>query len=434
MILAEMVINSVTHRISIEGNDPDYEWTYNWKPLIVSFAAPQYRMDQKHGGFCRLSFGAIELSPDLFDSDWPPPMSCELTVKYTATNDSATETFFTGTCHRKTISRDSIVYDLHDAAYDVDLLEEGTDYNGATVALPRAFGNVAYRKVVRLADVGSPSKPTYHTGYILGTKGIDWHVYDDGKNIDSNVTDNGDDTFSLSATPVGEVTISGTGEDTTLAEVIAWAASASYLNLTANTTNWDNSIPDLAHWADKQQKMIDFLSEVSAFFSHLVYIRTATIYLVSMGTDNGTDTITEYDFLPSKWTDAPPVAIIRSKWITRAAVEETIGKYVKDTETEAYQESSYAYGKDQSLTPFTTDMDDIKTCLAAILTTIHKPVCSLPMPLLGSLPSPGKKISWADTALGQGTDCYIRARSITYDFDNDNEEVKIEGEGVMAAA
>lgn len=435
MILVEHTIDSAVRYVSIEGNHPDYDWTYNWKPQLVSFESPQYRLTKAHGGVSRLSFGGASYSPDLFLSDWPPQVSCPVTCKYTATNDATPETFFVGTAHLSQITQDQITYDYYDDAYDVDLLEETTDYNSDTVPLPRALGAVVHVNPVRLPDV--TGDPCYHKGYVSGTKGTDWHVYDDGVNIDSNVTDEGDGTFTLSAAPVGEVTLSGTGDLIDLEDLIEWACGATLLNLTSDTTDWDNTIPDFSYWASSQKNILDFISDACAWFCHLVYIKATTLYLVDMDTDVATRTITEYQFFPSTYEYQPPIYIARAEWVEREAGEFYVSptataRYVRNIDKETSVESAYSYGSDESFQPMCNNKTDIDTCLTAILAIVHKPRCRLRIPLQGSLPVPGEKISWTDTMLGVDTDFYIRARSITYDFDND--EIIIEGEGAISAS
>ena len=441
MILVEITINSTLYRISMEGNDPDYEWTYNWKPYVISFDSPQYQLAKIWGGYCQLGFGAIELSHDLFASEWPPPILNDIVIKHTSTNDGSTETFFTGEAHLRSITRDSVVYDLHGKKYDIDLLAEDTDYNGDTVSLPRAFGSVTYVIPIRLADVGG--NPTYHKGYIAGTKGIDWHVFDDGVDIDANVTDNGDGTFSLSATPIGQVSITGTGKygtgvDDELASIMEWACGASYLNETFSDTYARVSQPSVAYWASSQRKILDFLSDLCAFFAHLFYVDSSGLHLIDMKLDNGSSTLTEFDYMPSVYEYSPPVSILKAKWREREAGEwrdpggaTAAAKYVKETKKTTSKTSSYAYGKEIRIEPYQAAESNITAALTDIESFIHKSRCRLSIPLTGSLPSPGKKLSWTDTALGQSTDMWIRARTIQYNFDD--EEVNIEGEGVIAA-
>jgi len=443
MILVEIIINTTTYRVSMEGNDPDYEWTYNWKPYVISFDSPQYQLARAWGGYCQLGFGSIELSPDLFSSEWPPPVSNDITIKYTSTNDDSPETFFTGVAHLRSITQDSIIYDLFGEKYDIDLLAEDTDYSGNTVPLPRAFGSVSYVNPVRLADVGG--KPTYHKGYVAGTKGTDWHVFDDGVDIDGNVTDNGDGTFSLSATPVGQVSISGTGKYGTgvndeLTSIMEWACGASYLNETYADTYARASQPSVAHWAGNQRKILDFLSDLCAFFTHLFYIDSSGLHLVDMKLDNGSSIYTEFEYMPSAYEYAPPVSLFSSEWTEREPGEwvasgggapTAAAVYVKETVMSTSKTSSYAYGSEEQIEPYQATESDITTALTDIESFIHKPGCNLKIPLAGSLPSPGEKLSWTDTSLGQSTDIWIRARTIKYNFND--EEIIIEGEGEMVA-
>jgi len=432
MILVKATISSTDYRCSEEGNDPDYDWTYNWKPRIASFNAPQSRLAKPTGGVCGMVFGSTSLSPEFFTEDvvtWPPPVNFAMVIYYTATNDSSLETLITGTAHRREMTRDEITYDIYASEYDADLLEEDTDYDGKDIVLPRAFGAVTHQKAPRLADVSGD--PTYHHGYMSGTMGTDWHIYDDGVNIDANATDNADGTFSLSVSAVGEVTVSGTGQDSVLDDIVDWACGASYLNLTGNTTLFTDTIPDISHWADKQIKVIDFLSKICEWCCHLIYISGSTLYLVGMGEDNGTDTVTDYDFFPAAYYDRAPVSILRAEWVNRTAVEETVGKYIKDVPADAYVESSYPYGKEEKATPYTDVQADVQTQLTSMLTLLNAPFCRLPIPMEGSLPVPGKKITITDTMLGDDTTITIHARSIKYDFDND--EAVIEGEGTITA-
>lgn len=408
----------------------DYAGARWWDGYVIGMTPPQYRTAERQGGYCRMGFGSVELSPALFGVSalWPPPINFLISVYYTATTEDERQHLFTGTAHRTALDRESVGYDLYGEEYDVNLLSEAMDYEGDTVPLPRAFGTVRYRKPVRLPDVNG--KPTYHNAYLAGSKGIDWHVYDDGVNVDANVTDNGDGTFSLSAAPVGEVTISGTGAQTTVSGIAAWAAGR--LGLSYNATRARGVSPAAAFWADSQQVITSLLSEICAFFTHLYYIRSSTLYLVDMLSDNGTVSLTEYDFFPAQYSDHPPVSLIRAEWTVRQAVEETIGKYVKDVPNETVKKSTYLYGDEMGVTPYHTTRGNIDSALTNILTVLHKPVVTVSMPLSGGvLPVPGQALTYTDESSVLPVTVSVRARNLRYDFLD--ETVTVEGEGAITA-
>ena len=413
--------------VSLEGFVGDHYWD----EYIATLTPPQYTMSREYGGYVRMSFGSLSISPDAFQASlWPPPVSFLITFYYTATTEGAKETLFSGIAHIAQINRESVTYDLYGEELDADLLLETTDYNGETVVLPRAFGTIQHQQPVRLADVGG--EPTYHKGYVTGVVVTNWHVYDDGVNIDANVTDLGDGSFSLSASPVGEVTISGIGADgTTLSTIVSWACGPAWLN-----QNYDSSLarapsPDINFWASSQRVLIEFISDLCAVHTHLSYINsnTQTLYLVDLATDNGTRTLTEFDFFSAQYCYEPPIAQITAKWIKREAVEETVGKYIKDIDHETVQKSNYSYGEELELQPFHNVKADIDTALANIITNIHKPRIRVPLPLLGSLPVPGESITLTDTSLRHDTTAVFRCRNVTYSFGDD--EVMVEGEGTI---
>lgn len=105
MLLVEITINATLNRVSILG----HALTNNWKPYIIAFDNPIMAPNTDYGGFCHLRFGAIYFSPELFASDWPPPVSCPIAIYYTATTEAARELIFDGTAHRQNFNREEVV-------------------------------------------------------------------------------------------------------------------------------------------------------------------------------------------------------------------------------------------------------------------------------------------------------------------------------------
>jgi|GEM_PF-1768254 len=201
-----------------------------------------------------------------------------------------------------------------------------------------------------------------------------------------------------------------TAFDDTLVNVVTWFCNAARLNLTLNSTYARAVSPDVKFTVSGDQIAINLLSDICAFFTHLFYISDGTLYLIDMLLDAGSETITEFDFFPSEYAYEVPVAIART-----ANYSST---------------SAYPYGQEISLaTEFIDTEAKVTAALDNIITVRNLARCNLSLPFIGDIPTPGKKISWADTSLGNNTNAYIRTRTIIYDFNN--EEVVIEGEGTL---
>jgi hypothetical protein len=326
-----------------------------------------------------------------------------------------------------------VTYELYGKRHTQQFLLTVEDYNTDMVPIPRALGAVYYAKCLRLPDDGS-SRPTYHNGYIAGSNGTDWNVFDDGVNIDANVVDNGDDTFSLTASPVGEVTISGTGQIATLSELYTWASATERLALSySHSASLEASpSPSISYWWDSQSLLIDVLSDISAYFRHLFYESGANLIAVEMSNANGTRSLVDgYDWFKDYYYEDPaPTSLIRAAWTHRNAVEETIGKYVKDTEVEETQESGYPYGAEDSVTPYQYTRANVSAALADLLTYALKTQVHLQIPVTDDLPVPGEQITFTDTDnFQQNLSVTMFCRNIRYDFENDT--VEISGDGVL---
>jgi hypothetical protein len=264
---------------------------------------------------------------------------------------------------------------------------------------------------------------------MVGTKHTDWHVYDDGVDVCSNATAISANVFEYTVAPVGEITISGSSAQTTLIEAFTWACGASYLNLSLNSDLAAAFVP--AHWANSQEVMVSFLDRLAAYARHLWYVSGETLYLVDMAEDNGTDlALTEDDFLPSSVTYAAPTALIKTSWTDRTAVEETIGKYIKEIPQEVSVAASHPYGSEDSVDCFQSTVAAATTTLTDILAYRVAPRWETAIPLEEVFPLPGQKITALDESMGNAINITIHARDIEYDFDN--AVIRISGEGSVS--
>ncbi|MFA6336060.1 MAG: hypothetical protein WCX48_11035 [Bacteroidales bacterium] len=298
------------------------------------------------------------------------------------------------------------------------------------VPLPMAMGTIKHCAVTRLMDVGGA--PTYHAGYITGTLGTDWHIYDDGVNVDANVTDNGNNTFSLSVMAVGTITICGTGSVSTLDELFDWACGSSRLPLSFNNDNSRAVSPTISYWADSQMNIIDFLSDIAAYFTHMFYIRTSVLYLLDMATDNGSRTVTEYDYFPASYSDLAPLARLIGRWKENSAANETIGRFIRSSEYEEILVTNYPYGDDFTIDAYQSVRADVSASLDLIGTIWHKQRARIPIPIESNLPVPGEAISGTDISLKRDVDFAINARHIQYEIFSGVPKAVIEGEGTIS--
>jgi len=183
-------------------------------------------------------------------------------------------------------------------------------------------------------------------------------------------------------------------------------------SLSADTSLADSAGAPHINFTDKgDQVVIDSLSKVAACAGHLFYIDGSVAHLVDMLTDNGSRIITEFDYFPSSYMDPVPYATFRSG----------------DTDLAG----SYAYGRDQQISPvFSTDAAEVNKGLQRIKQILESPGAVLKMPITANPPKFGERITWTSEAMAHELTSWIRVRSLTYDFDND--QIVVAGEGGLS--
>jgi len=120
MILVEFTINSVVNRIS----DEYCYLTHQWVRKIKDLTPPRYSIKSYVGGYVEPESGKIVLSPDLFASDYPPPVSCAISIYITDTTEEAAVLMFSGTAHLESIGQSEISYGLFGEEYSLTLSEK----------------------------------------------------------------------------------------------------------------------------------------------------------------------------------------------------------------------------------------------------------------------------------------------------------------------
>jgi len=126
MLLVELTINDVVNYIS----DEPRSLTRDWEAAIFSFGNPQMTLPTDYGGYCRMILGDIALKPSLFTSDWPPPKTCAIKVKHSATTEGEATVVYEGTASRRSFDAEEVVYTLKEPDYD-ETVADATSYGGS---------------------------------------------------------------------------------------------------------------------------------------------------------------------------------------------------------------------------------------------------------------------------------------------------------------
>ena len=330
-------------------------------------------------------------------------------------------------------------------------------------------------------------------------------VFDDGVPIQSNVVVIGDGSFALTASPVGTVTISGTASQTDLEGVMTWGNARLGGGSAIVSTNARGTSPAISYWATSQKPLIDFLSDICAFFTHYFYIKDSVLTLGDMLLDNGSETLDEFSYFTAQYNAGEVISQIKSTWTTHEAENGFVDeirtarfiKAIQNTVIESLQTissgttdgtnvsqlidsgatfstdgvkagyvaqnttddtsavvlsvsetaltldddifisgetyvvgPSFPYGNELTIEPYHDTKSNVSAALVNILTVLNKDVAEVRIPISATLPDPGKRISFSDTQMVVDTSTWIRARIISYDFEND--EAVITGEGIIS--
>ena len=123
-LLMEITLNGTGYQISHEGLSLE---SY-WNAYIISLNNVQRQLQYEYGGYSRLSAGSMVLSPELFASEWPPPVNAAITAYYTATNEAAKVEMFQGTAHLQHFNDKTVSYEIDDNAYTA-IIADTTAYD-----------------------------------------------------------------------------------------------------------------------------------------------------------------------------------------------------------------------------------------------------------------------------------------------------------------
>lgn len=387
MLLVEFYRNGTLTYNSIDGHG----LTHNWKPRVIAFEAPTMTTPSSHGGYAKMSFGKITFSPSLFYSaseginDWPPPTNGTIRIYYTDTDEASRELVFEGTAHLSDYDYQGVTYSLYGSSYDTEVviltsgaLTVGQKYKITNYVAGDDFVNVGGANITDFIFTATGTTPT---------------VWANGSTLAPYYND-------------------------TLVKVITDILSLIPEISSVESTYARSVSPNVAYAVPSDILAVNLAGDIAEFYSHFFYIIDGVAYLVDMLGNNGTTkTLTEFQFFKAPKYEQPCIAEVAT------AYDEITYK----------ASSSYPYGSSLSVDCYHTTEANIQAAIDDILTLENSQrISNLCIPMIaGNFPLLGQRIDIPDTAHVADLSSYIRARKLTFDFIGD--QIKIEGEGVIAA-
>lgn len=185
---------------------------------------------------------------------------------------------------------------------------------------------------------------------------------------------------------------------------------ASYLNLTLNSTL--AAAFTMNYTTASEEQLLQILSDMAAYGAHMFYISGSTLYLIDMvSSDNGTMSLTEFDFRPARYNWPTPYRRFR-------------GNDTSITGSKSFTRNELAVSPVCQMTA-----GSIATALGRIKTVMQRQRATLEigMNLTTMGIKPGMKLSWTDESQGDSLTAWMRARNFQYDFGSNL--ITINGEG-----
>lgn len=395
-----------------------------WEPKVVRMPSMDMKRSNERG-YMKPSWGQVVFAPDTYTG--APPRKAEISLNWGLTYSSSIH-IFDGTIMLRKVTTKDITYDIFEAEYEEELLDEGINLEDEDIVRPFVMGMVEHMNPVR---TGRQTERKYYKPDFPGMPGSGFNAYDDGVRINDSWTDNGDGTISRSVNIVGELTFSGTANITTLVELFEWACGE--IGVSLNTTLAQDVRIDGV--ITGQQLIIDFISNVAWYCDHGFYILDNTLYLVSNSSDNGSQEVglganaTDPVKITFNWPQ--PIKKIEATWQTRSAVTDSSGSHI---ETEQEELSVFAdfntIGVDKNISRvFNRERSDIRSRMNALMTRSNMPQIEVELPLY-RLPRYGERINFLDEISINRARGHVRCREFTLDYSS--KTVKIKGDGEVS--
>ena len=391
---------------------------YWWKPGVVGMPSMSLGSGVK-GGFVKVQWGEIAFAPDSFPSEPPAKSSISLDWGLSA---SDTLHIFDGEIYRRSYTNKAITYDIFEPEYDTKVLTEGIDVkedsgdDDIPAYAPLVVGTVTYMTPQR---TGTTVEEKYYMPDFAT-----YDFYEDGVLINDHWTIGATYAERSLAIP-SSLTMSGTGNMTTLADVFSWAAGEMGLTF-MNVHSADVAINCVV---SSQGLMIDFLNAIAYYCCYQFYIKDDILYLVDMDQDNGEQEIEEYDFVEIKYSWPMPIKSYTAEWSQLKFDPATVTLVDDARSVEHFTDS--AIGDEVTITPYDEIVSDVTTKIEAIAAQDVKVVIALSLPL-DRLPAIGERITFVDRKQSHNISGSLRVRA--YSLNYSSKTLDIQGSGEITFA
>jgi hypothetical protein len=379
-----------------------------WAPGVIAMPSMELGSGTR-GGYARVKWGSIDFAPNAFSGE--PPAKAQIYLDWGLSSDNLMR-LFNGTIYRRSYESRKLSYDLYEPEYTTKLLDDGTDEQGNDCVRPLVVGTVTHMSPQR-------TEPDTAEKYYMPDFAT-YSFYDDGVLIDDHWTIGGG-YAERSLAIVGELSMSGTGNMTTLADVFSWACTRMGITF----ENVHGADVSLNHAVYDQQLLVDYLDKIAWYCRYQFTILDGVLTLVDMGRGVGERTLGRVDSLDLRYNWPLVVKRYKAEWTVREFDAETVS--LKSVGRSAVHYTDSAVGEDETtVTPYDEAVADVEDKLDAIAAGEALVSVSLDLPL-DQIPRIGEEINFTDRKKAHDISGYFMVRS--YRVDHKAKKAQVQGDG-----
>jgi hypothetical protein len=382
---------------------------YWWAPGIVSMPSMEVGSGTR-GGYARVSWGKIEFAPNAFANE--PPAQADIEFDWGLDSANLLH-LFDGALYRRGYDNRRVSYDLYEPGYATKLLDEGVDEQGNDCVRPLVVGTVTHM-------IPQRTEPDTGQKYYMPDFAL-YDFYDDGVLINDNWTIGGG-YAERSVNLVGSLSMSGSGNMATLADVFDWACGR--LGLSFNNIHGGDVPLNCVIYG--QQLLIDFLDKIAWYCGRQFTVLGGELTLIDMTQDNGDRALGRFDSLDLSYSWPMPIKSYKAEWSVREFDAATVSLISVDRKAEYF--TGQAIGDEKTIDVYDETVSDVNNKILAIAAQEALVSISINLPL-DQIPQIGERIDFEDRKKAHDISGHLRVRS--YSIDYREKVASIHGDGAV---